>query len=122
MLTKDIVKNFCDTVITKHSTCCHIFAEDNKYIWAFVFGYLDEDIPTIGVKEAFCFRDSNSDEYDIDWHMPSKDGEVDNTECFYTISDNIVDKIVADIPLHNRDAFRYIDEYVGKYEFVRRGD
>ena len=120
MLTKEKVIKFCQTIMADHTTTCYeIFAEDENYYWAFVFGYIEEegDCDMIGVKEAYCSRRSAMNEYDMDWIMPfdKNSGEVDDTECFYTITDDVVERIIKDIGCHNHDAVRFIDEYVGKY-------
>lgn len=119
------VKEFVTEIMKEHSTTCWLeFARDDNYIWAYVFGYLEEpnDLDMIGVKEAYCPINSAMNEYDFDWNMPfEKDtGEVDDTETFYTIYEDsnipdIITRICKDLKYHNNDAQRFMDTYVGKY-------
>ena len=109
----------------EHSTTCWLeFARDDNYIWAYVFGYIEEpnDLDMIGVKEAYCPINSAMNEYDFDWNMPfeKNTGEVDDTETFYTIYEDstipdIITRICKDLKYHIHDAQRFMDEYVNKY-------
>lgn len=118
MLTPELVKSFIDTIKKDHSvTCWKDFAEDDKYIWAIVFGWIDEGQDKgIGVKVAYLHRNSGMSEYDIDWLMPYNETDgVDDTESFYEESENIEESIIHDIPYFNSVARRFQEEYVGNY-------
>lgn len=112
MLTKELANEFIQKIQDDHSvTCWHTFATDSRYIWAIVFGWLDDD-KAIGVKVAYCPRNSAMNEYDYDWIMPydAETGDVDDTETVV-----YPDEDEANIAYLNKVAQRFMDEYVDKY-------
>ena len=126
-LNKATVKHFVGIIKGDPSvTCWREFARDDKYIWAFVFGYFEaeneQDLPCIAVKVAYCPKNSAMNEYDIDWRMPWDDyyNEVDDTEMFRSVVngnyEETIEHICEDIKFHNEDAERFIRVYVGKYD------
>ena len=123
-LDRTTVKNFVGMIEGDcNVTCWKTFARDEKYIWAFVFGYVEEDDKEyIGVKIAYCPRNSFMNEYKWDWMLPydKGTGEVDDTEILYEIQGGDYRKaerqIIQDIEWHNGEALHFKFYYVGKYE------
>ena len=120
MLNQDLVKKFVNTIHTSpETTCWDVFAEDDKYTWAVVFGSYSEDGEDyIGVKIAYCPRRSAMKEYDIDWMMPynKETNEVDDTEVLFEDDDNVIDSICSELSYFNNNIQRFMDTYVDQYE------